>query len=116
MCVDEVGVDGSILECLKGVSHSSWHVDGTGRIKHAGEYATERLPRTQVNPRTEDRTSSNRDELVPGLSVDTTRNAALGVEGDVVLNGAELGGQASNRHLYALPVLLKPATRIAVHR
>lgn len=62
----------------------------------------------------EDRAAGHGDEFVPGLGVDAAGDAPLLVVGDVVLDDAEVG-DAQGGHLGALPVLLEPAARVAVH-
>ena len=46
--------------------------------------------------------------------MDAAGDAALGVEADVVLHGAQIG-QAQGGLLLALPVLLEPPAGVAVH-
>ncbi len=115
MRVHEVGVGGAVLEGLVGVAHAAGHVHRAGRIELTGEDLAERVPRTQVDPHAKDRSRRDRDELVPRLSMDAPRDTLLGIEGDVVLHGAKLGGQTGSHHLCALPVLLEPPARVAVH-
>lgn len=50
----------------------------------------------------------------PQLGMDTAGNAALSVEGYAVLHGAQIA-QTQSRLLGALPVLLEPASGVAVH-
>ena len=115
MSVHKVGVGSAVLERLEGVAHATRDINCAGRVERAGEDAAKGLTRPQVHPSTKDRARRDRNELVPGLGVNPSRNAALGVEGDVVLHRSELGGQAGSHHLRALPVLLEPAARVTVH-
>ena len=112
--VHQVRVGGAVLEGLEGVAHAAGHVDGPGRVEHAGEHPAERLAGAQVDPRAEHGAGRDGDVLVPRLGVDPARHAALRVEADVVLYGAEVR-QAERAHLRALPVLLEPAAGVPVH-
>lgn len=112
--VHQVGVGGAVLERLEGVAHAARDVDGLPRVDDAGADLAEALPRAEVHPRAEHGPARHGDVLVPGLRVDAAGDAALRVEGDVVLHGPEVG-QPEGAHLLALPVLLEPAARVAVH-
>ena len=68
---------------------------------------------TQVDPRAEDATRGEGDELVPGFGMEAAGHAGLGVVGHVALDGAEVR-QAELEHLGPLPVLLEPAPAVAV--
>ena len=114
MGVHEIRVGRAVLERLEGVAHAAGHVDGLGGVDDARVDLAEALARPQVHPRAEDRSRGHRDVLVPGLGVDAARHAALRVEGDVVLHGAQIG-QAHANLLGALPVLLEPASVVAVN-
>ena len=112
--VHQVGVGGSVLQGLEGVTHAARDVDGLGGVQGAGEdLPVGAAALAQVHPGAEDASAGHRDELVPGLGVDAAGDAAAVVVGDVVLDDAEVG-DAQGAHLGALPVLLEPAARVAV--
>lgn len=112
--VHQVGVGGAVLQGLEGVAHAARDVDGLARVERAGEHPAEGLAAlAQVHPCAEDAAAGHGDELVPGLGVDASGDAAAVVVGDVVLDDAEVG-DAERAHLGALPVLLEPAARVAV--
>lgn len=113
--IDQVGVGGAVLERLEGVAHAARDVDGLRGVERAGEHLAVGLASlAQVHPGAEDAASRHGDELVPGLGVDAAGDAAAVVVGDVVLDDAEVR-DAQGGHLGALPVLLEPAARVAVH-
>lgn len=112
--VHQVGVGGAVLERLEGVAHAAGHVDRLARVDHAGVDLAEALPRAEIHPGAEHAPRGDRDVLVPGLRVDAPGHAALSIKRYVVLHGPEVG-QPERAHLLALPVLLEPAARIAVH-
>ena len=113
--VHQVGVGGAVLQGLEGVAHATRDVDGPGRVERAGEdFPVGGAALAQVHPGAEDRAAGHGDELVPGLGVDAAGDAAAVVVGDVVLDDPEVG-DAQGAHLGALPVLLEPAARVAVH-
>ena len=75
--VYEVGVGGTILQCLEGVAHAPWYEDSLGGIERTSEDPTEGpTARTEINPRAENGATSDGDELVPGFGVDAARDAA----------------------------------------
>ena len=115
MGVHQVRVGSAVLERLERVAHAAGHVDGLGRVDDARVDLAEALARAKVDPRPEHTARCHGDVLVPRLGVDAARHAALGIEADVVLHGAQVG-QAQLQLLGALPVLLEPAAGIAVHR
>ena len=115
MCVYEIRVRGAILQSLEAVAHATRHVDRLRRVQHGRVHLSERFARSQVHPRAEHRARGDRDIFVPRLRVDASRHALLRVEADVVLYRTEIR-QAERGHLRALPVLLEPATVVAVHR
>ena len=113
--VHQVGVGGTVLESLVGVSHAARHEDGARGVECAGEHTAEARAGAEVHPCAEDRARGHGDELVPGLGVDAARDALVVVERDVVLHESQVG-DARGHHLLALPVLLEPAAVIAVDR
>ena len=113
--VHQVGVGGAVLERLEGVAHAARDVDGLGGVQHGRvDLAEGGAALAQVHPGAEYAAAGDGDELVPGLGVDAAGDAPLLVVGDVVLDDAEVG-DAEGGHLGALPVLLEPAARVAVH-
>ena len=113
--VHQVGVGGAVLQRLEGVADAAGHVDGPRGVEGAGEDPpVGGAAGAQVHPGAEDRARRHRYELVPGLGVDAAGDAALGVEGDVVLHHAEIG-DPQRHHLGPLPVLLEPAAGVPVH-
>ena len=111
--VDEVGVGRRVLEHLVAVADAAGHEDRDRGVHLEREGRAEGLALAHVDPRAEDPAGRERDELVPRLGVDAARDAAVGVEGDVVLDRAEVG-QADGQHLLPLPVLLEePAVVVA---
>lgn len=89
---------------------------GTGWIAQYGRvHLAERIARTQIHPRAEHRAGRDGNVLVPRLRVDATRHALLRVVADVVLHRPEIR-QAQVRLLRTLPILLEPATVVAMHR
>lgn len=113
--VHQVGVGGAVLQGLEGVAHAARDVDGLAWVQGAGEdFPVGGAALAQVHPGAEDAAAGDGDELVPGLGVDAAGDAPLLVVGDVVLDDAEVG-DAQGGHLGALPVLLEPAARVAVH-
>ena len=112
--VHQVGVGGAALEGLEGVAHAARDVDRAGGVEgRRVDAAVGGAAGAQVHPGAEDRSRGHGYELVPGLRVDAAGDAALGVEGDVVLDHAEIG-DPQRHHLGALPVLLEPAAGVPV--
>lgn len=112
--VHQVGVDGAVLQRLEGVADPARDVDGPRGVEPRGvDPPVGGAPLAQVHPRAEDGAAPHGDELVPGLGVHAAGDAALRVEGDVVLHDAEVG-DAERDHLGPLPVLLEPAAGVAV--
>ncbi len=72
-------------------------------------------PFPQVDPGPEDPPGGHGDELVPRLGVDPSCGSSFVVEGDVVLDRAEVG-EPGGEHLLALPILLEPAAVVPVDR
>lgn len=115
MGVHQVGVGGAVLERLEGVAHAARDVDGLGGVQHGRvDLAEGGAALAQVHPGAEYAAARHGDELVPGLGVDAAGDAAAVVVGDVVLDDLEVG-DAQGGHLGALPVLLEPAARVAMH-
>lgn len=113
--VHQVGVGGAVLERLEGVAHAARDVDGLGGVQHGRvDLAEGGAALAQVHPGAEYAAARHGDELVPGLGVDAAGDAAAVVVGDVVLDDLEVG-DAQGGHLGALPVLLEPAARVAMH-
>ena len=111
--VDEVGVGRRVLEHLVAVADAARNEDRHRGVHLEGEGGPERLALAHVDPGAEDPAGGQRDELVPRLGVDAAGDAAVAVEGDVVLHRTEVG-QADREHLLALPVLLEePAVVVA---
>ena len=115
MRVHEIRVRGAILQGLETVAHATRHVDRLRWIQYGRVHLAEGFARTQVHPRAEHGARGDRDVLVPRLRVDASRHALLRVEADVILHRPEIR-QAQVRLLRALPVLLEPATVVAMHR
>jgi hypothetical protein len=109
--VDEVAVGGRVLEGLVAVADPARHEHRGVRVHLDREDGAERRTLAHVDPRAEDPPGEDRDELVPRLGVHATGGSTGRVEGDVVLDGAEVR-QAERSHLLALPVLLEPAARV----
>ncbi len=109
--VDEVGVRRAVLQHLVGVADAARHEDGGVRADLGGEAGAEARPLAQVDPGAEDPPRRERDVLVPGLGVDAARDTTPGVEGDVVLDRAEVGPTGGDQ-LGALPVLLEGAAGV----
>ena len=112
--VHQVRVRRVRLQRLVGVAHALGDEDGDTRINDRGVHGSKRGSLAQVHPRAKDAARGDRDELVPRLRVDTSGHPDLVVERNVVLHGAEIR-QAQRDHLLALPVLLEPASVIAVN-
>ena len=115
MRVHEIRVRGAVLQRLEAVAHATRHVNRLRRIQHGRIHLSEAFARTQVHPSAEHGASGDRDVFVPRFRVDASRHALLRIEADVVLHRSEIR-QAQPGHLRALPVLLEPATVVAVHR
>ena len=112
--VHQVCVGRPVLEGLEGVAHAAGDVDGLRRVERAGEdLPVGGAPLSEVHPRAEDGAAGHGDELVPGLGVDATRDAAEVVIRDIVLDHVEVR-DPHRRHLGPLPVLLEPPTGVAV--
>ena len=111
--VDEVGVGRGRLEGLEGVAHPAGHEDRDLRGDLLPVDGAEGVSLAQVHPGAEHPPGRDGDVLVPGLGVDAAGDARGLVEGDVVLDGAEVR-QSGGEHLLALPVLLEPASCIPV--
>ena len=111
--VHEIRVHGTVLQGLEAVAHATRHVDRLRWIQYGRVHLAEGFARTQVHPRAEHGARGDRDVLVPRFRVDASRHALLRIEADVVLHRTEIR-QAG--HLRPLPVLLEPATVVAVHR
>ena len=112
--VDEVRVGGVGFERLVGVADAARHEDRAGGVELGREHGAEGRTFSQIHPGAEDASRGDGDPFVPRLGVDAARRADCVVERDVVLHRAEVG-QTQRRHLLALPVLLEPAARVAVH-
>ena len=115
MRVHEIRVRGAVLQSLEAVAHATRHVDRLRWIQYGRVHLAEGFARTQVHPRAEHGARGDRDVLVPRFRVDASRHALLRIEADVVLHRTEIR-QAERGHLRPLPVLLEPATVVAVHR
>ena len=113
--VHEIRVHGTVLQRLEAVAHATRHVDRLRRIQYGRVHLAERIARTQIHPRAEHRAGRDGNVLVPRLRVDATRHALLRVVADVVLHRPEIR-QAQVRLLRTLPILLEPATVVAMHR
>ena len=94
--VDEIAVDGAVLERLVGVADAARHEDRGVGAELDVERRAEGVALAQVDPGGEDPAGRHRDELVPRLGVDAAGRPAAGVEGHVVLDRAEVG-QAERR-------------------
>ena len=112
--VHQVRVRRVRLQRLVGVAHALGDEDGDTRVDDRRVDRAERGALAQVHPRAKDAARGDRDELVPRLRVDASGHPDLVVERNVVLHGAEIR-QAQRDHLLALPVLLEPASVIAVN-
>ena len=115
MRVHEIRVRGAVLQSLEAVAHATRHIDRLRWIQYGRVHLAEGFARTQVHPRAEHGARGDRDVLVPRFRVDASRHALLRIEADVVLHRTEIR-QAELGHLRPLPVLLEPATVVAVHR
>ena len=115
MRVHEIRVRGAVLQRLEAVTHATRHVDRLRWIQYGRVHLAERVAGAQVHPRAEHAARGDRDVLVPRFRVDASRHALLRVEADVVLHRTEIR-QAERGHLHPLPVLLEPATVVAMHR
>ena len=113
--VDQVRVHSPVLKRLEAVAHTTRHIDRLARVKTRRKHLAEALARPQIHPRAENLTGRDRNVLVPRLRMDAARHALRRVEADVVLHRTEIR-QAQRGHLRPLPVLLEPATVVAVHR
>ena len=111
--VDQVGVGRARLQGLVGVAHALGNVDRHRGVDLTGVDGAETRALAQVHPGPEDPAGGHRDELVPGLGVNTPGHPHLVVEGDVVLHRAEVR-QAQGHHLLPLPVLLEPPPVVPV--
>ena len=114
MIVDEVDVRGVRFHRLKCVTNPARRRHRSRRVKLGGERGAERGAGAQVDPRAENASGRDRDQLVPGLGVDTARRAHRVVERHVVLHRPEIG-QPGGHHVLPPPVLLEPAPVVAIH-
>ena len=112
--VHQVRVRRVRLQGLVGVTHAPRHEDRDTRIDDRRVDGAERRAFAQVHPCAEHAARRDRHELIPRLRVNAAGHPNLVVERDVVLHGAEIR-QAQRDHLFALPVLLEPASIIAVN-
>ena len=115
MGIHQIGVCRAVLQRLEGITHTARYIDCLRGIDNAGIHLAEALPGAQIHPSAEYAAGGHGNVLVPRLSVDTTRYAAFGIEGDVVLHRSQVG-QAKANLLRSLPVFLEPSAGIAVHR
>ena len=112
--VHQVRVGRVRLQGLVGVTHALGDEHRDARIDDRRVDGAEGGPLAQVHPRAEHAAGRDRHELVPRLRVYAARHPDLVVERDVVLHGLEIR-QAQRDHLLALPILLEPASVIAVN-
>ena len=112
--VDQVRVGRVRLQGLVGVAHALGNEHRDARIDDRRVDGAEGGALSQVHPRAKHAAGRDRHELVPRLRVDASGHADVVVERDVVLHGLEIR-QAQRDHLLALPILLEPASVIAVN-
>ena len=112
--VDQVGVGRVRLQGLVGVTHALGDEHRHARVDDRRVDGAEGRTLSQVHPRAKHAAGRDRNELVPRLRVNASRHPDLVVERDVVLHGLEIR-QAQRDHLLALPILLEPASVIAVN-
>ena len=112
--VHQVRVRRVRLQRLIRVAHALGHEHRDARINDRCVHRAERGSLAQIHPRAKHATGRDRDELVPRLRVNAPGHPDLVVERNVVLHRLEIR-QTQRDHLLALPVLLEPASVIAVN-
>ena len=112
--VDQVRVGSIRLQRLIRVTHALGDEHRHARIDDRRVHRAKRGPLAQIHPRAEHAAGGDRHELVPRLRVNASRHPDLVVERNVVLHRLKIR-QAQRDHLLALPVLLEPASVVAVN-